>query len=128
MAVAQMTMMKPHLAANAYRRTRTDYASPLELIVMAYDLAIRAARSGNTKLFLRAVGSLKDTLDASHGPESESLAGRLLAVYIYCEELVARGDGSEAVRLLEELRDAWRQLSQQCFSYPRRLAYSRRWT
>jgi flagellin-specific chaperone FliS len=110
MAVAQMAM-SPRLAANAYRKTKTDFASPVELVVMAYDLAIRAARSGDTKLFLRAIGSLKDSLDSKHGPESEKLAGRLLALYIYSEELVARGRGVEAARLLEELRDAWRQVS-----------------
>jgi flagellin-specific chaperone FliS len=103
--------MTPNRAAHAYQRAKTDYASPVELVVMAYDLAIRAARSDNARLFLKATGALKAGLDANHGPESEKLAGHLLAVYVYCEDLVARGRGAQAVPLLEELRDAWRQVS-----------------
>ena len=41
--------MSPGAAVSAYRKTQTNYASPVDLVVMAYDLAIRSARNGDTR-------------------------------------------------------------------------------
>lgn len=114
---------------DAYRRQQVETASPLQLIVMLYDGAIRHCRGAELAIeqqdrqrarehLLKAqdiVAELLASLDMEKGGElAASLAqlygyihARLVAANVQQDAAAAR----EARRLLSGLREAWAQLS-----------------
>ena len=117
--------------ADVYRRTEAVSRSPLELVVMLYDGALRfltearegadrgdrlARRRGVSKA-LAIVGELQSTLNLDKGGQ---VAEQLDTVYIYItgrllDSTVKRDDAAidEARRLLSTLRDGWAQIASQ---------------
>lgn len=114
---------------NAYRRTEVQSRTPLELVVMLYDGALRFtavaqdailrhdihARHEATSRLLGIIGELQNTLDLERGGE---VARSLDGLYDYMSQRVldatSRNDAAplaEIRRLLEPLRDAWLTLS-----------------
>jgi len=116
-------------ASNAYRRTQAEAGTPLELVVMLYDGALRflsqaqdamAARDIKARHIaldrtLAIVGHLQSTLDIERGG---SLAEELDRLYNYMSgkllEGAARNDPgalAEVSGLLVNLRDAWHTIA-----------------
>jgi flagellar protein FliS len=116
-------------AADAYRRTQAEAGTPLELVVMLYDGALRflaQAQDGMARRDIKArhlaldrtlaiIGHLQSTLDLDRGG---ALAGELDRLYSYmCVRLLegaARTDPAalrEVSGLLANLRDAWHTIA-----------------
>jgi flagellin-specific chaperone FliS len=89
--------------ASKYRQTDVLNATPVHLVVMAYDLAITACEKQNMETSIKAISALRDALDYDY-PE---VAGGLLSLYNYCLESIRGGDYDSAKHVMTELRDAW---------------------
>jgi flagellar protein FliS len=118
-------------AAQAYRRVESESRSPLELVVMLYDGALRFvndAREAHARRDLRArgraisktlaiIGELQNTLDMERGgmvaEQLDNLytyiSSRLLDVTL--QQDIAACD--EVHKLLSTLRDGWAQAATQ---------------
>jgi flagellar secretion chaperone FliS len=112
--------------ANAYRRTEAESRSPMELVVMLYDGAIRFvadarnaiarndvhARTEATRRALDIVSELQNTLNVKQGGD---IARDLDRLYLYISTKlleVTRGDAAaadEIHKLLCTLRDGFSQ-------------------
>jgi flagellar protein FliS len=116
-------------AANAYRRTQAEAGTPLELVVMLYDGALRflaqaqdamaqrdiKARHIALDKTLAIVAHLQSTLDTERGG---AMAVELERLYSYMSgrllEGAARNDPSalgEVMKLMANLRDAWHTIA-----------------
>jgi flagellar secretion chaperone FliS len=123
--------MTPTMArgAEAYYQTHVQSRSPLELVVMLYDGAIRflgqaaeamdandmAAKAVSLSRALAILAELQNTLNLAEGGE---LAKQLDALYTHATERlvdanVRRSSGPihEVIALLRPLRDAWAQVA-----------------
>ena len=89
--------------ASEYRRQDVLSASPLHLVVMAYDLAIRSCDSEDFETAVKAITALRNALDFDY-PEA---AGGLLALYNWCLDCIRAKDFDSAKKVLVELRDSW---------------------
>jgi flagellar secretion chaperone FliS len=123
--------MTPTLSrgANAYHQTLVQSRSPLELVVMLYDGAIRfleqageamAARDMSTKAVamskaMAIIAELQSTLNVQEGGEVaaqlDGLYTHITARLIEANVQRERGPIDEAVALLRPLRDAWSQIA-----------------
>jgi flagellar protein FliS len=115
----------PNRGVDAYRRHAAESASPVELVVMLYDGALRfaadaraaivrrdvLARSASISKMLGIVGELQATLDMERGG---SIATSLDELYSFVtkrlldaafEQNTAPLD--EAIRVLSNLREGW---------------------
>lgn len=115
--------------AQAYHQTQIQSRSPLELVVMLYDGAIRhlgqaqranaqndpGARRDALSRTLAIIGELQASLNLHEGRE---IAASLDGLYAYLTtrllEVATRKDASaidEAIHLLTPLRDAWAEVA-----------------
>ena len=119
-------MVKAARGADAYRRMDVETRSPMELVVMLYDGALRfvgdareaiarrdvKARTEASRRALDIVSELQNTLNLEQGGD---IARELDRLYSYvCTRLldVTRGDAAaadEVYKLLGMLRDGWSQ-------------------
>lgn len=116
-------------AANAYRRTQAEAGTPLELVVMLYDGALRFLAQAQDAMARRdikerhialdktlaIVGHLQSTLDTERGG---ALAAELDRLYSYMSGRLLEGAAqndpkaiAEVMKLLTNLRDAWHTIS-----------------
>lgn len=116
-------------AANAYRRTQAEAGTPLELVVMLYDGALRFLAQAQDAMARRdikdrhialdktlaIVGHLQSTLDTERGG---ALADELDRLYSYMSGRLLEGAAqndpqalAEVSKLLTNLRDAWHTIS-----------------
>jgi flagellar protein FliS len=123
-------------AAQAYRQVESESRTPLEIVVMLYDGALRFlgdARDGHARKDLRArargvsralaiISELQSTLDMNQGGE---VADQLDDLYTYITarllDVALKQDVTaidEACKLLMVLRDAWGQLASQTSAEP----------
>jgi len=86
-----------------YRYQEVMGASPVRLVVMAYDLAIRACEQEDYTRATKAVSVLRDALNFDYG----DAAVGLFRLYQWCLDCIHSQNYSEAMRTLKELRDAW---------------------
>jgi flagellar protein FliS len=115
--------------AEAYRQTQVQSRSPLELVVMLYDGALRfigeareaiarhdlpAKREAMSRA-LAVVSELQSTLNLAEGGQ---VAASLDGLYTYVNgrllDANMKGDAApldECVRLITPLRDAWMQIA-----------------
>ncbi|MEZ5284183.1 MAG: flagellar export chaperone FliS [Vicinamibacterales bacterium] len=114
---------------NAYRRTEVQSRTPLELVVMLYDGALRftsqareaierrdiRARRDATSRLLAIVSELQNTLDLEKGGE---VAVQLDGLYDYMTAKIVESSTKNDVapldevrKLLEPLRDAWQTIA-----------------
>ena len=114
-----------------YRKQAVNGASPLQLVIMLYDGALRFMEAGrhaiaardierqNTNLqkAQRIISELTSCLDMARGGE---VAQNLFALYTFCyNQLVAanvedRADlVDQAMKIMSELRESWVQLELQ---------------
>ncbi len=121
-----MTVVRGTRGADAYRRIEAESRSPMELVVMLYDGAIRfvgdaraaiargdvRARTDATRRALDIVSELHMTLNVKEGGD---IARELDRLYIYIQEkllAVTRGDAvaaEEVHKLLGTLREGFSQ-------------------
>jgi flagellar protein FliS len=116
-------------AADVYRKAQVESASPLGLVVMLYDGALRSAAEARAAIerrdvvartraisrLLGIVGELRGTLDMERGGE---IAASLDQLYAYVSERLVEASFKQAVEPLDEvvrvltpLRDGWVRLS-----------------
>jgi len=116
-------------AAQAYQQTQVNSQSPLELVVMLYDGALRylqMASDGTRRSDLNAkregmsrgmaiIAELQNTLNLQEGGEvARSLDGLYSYITTRLVDANVRRDPApidEAIRLLRPLRDAWAQIA-----------------
>ena len=124
-------MIAASRAAQAYRRVESESRSPLELVVMLYDGALRfvsEARDAHRRKDLRArgkaisktlaiIGELQNTLDMEKGG---SVAEQLDSLYTYINTRLLDvttkhdiGACDEVHKLLSTLREGWTQAASQ---------------
>jgi len=115
--------------ADAYKRTSVQSSSPLELVVMLYDGAIRfvieareaiarndvRGRSHAVSRTLAIIAELQNTLNLKDGGEVGRELDRLYS-YINAKllEVTAQGDDEaarEVQKLLTTLREGWSQIA-----------------
>lgn len=89
--------------AHEYRQQEVMGASPLHLVVMTYDVAIRACEQQNLARAAQAVSLLRDSLNFDY-PEA---ATGLFRLYQWCLDCIRAGDYAEALKTLRSLREAW---------------------
>ena len=115
--------------AAAYQQTNVQSRSPLELVVLLYDGALRhlvasreamvrkdaLARRSSLSRAMAIVAELQSTLNITEGGD---LARSLDALYAYVIERIVQANMhndpqplEEAERLLRPLRDAWSQIA-----------------
>ncbi len=89
--------------SNEYRTQDVMGASPIHLVVMAYDLAIKACEQQDFARAVKAITVLRDALNFDY-PE---VAVGLFRLYQWCLDCLRQGDYPSAINTLRELRDAW---------------------
>lgn len=95
--------MQMAYGALQYRQQDVESASPVRLVVMAYDMAIRACDQEDFETGYKAVVALRNSLDVSY---PEFVTG-LLRLYQWVIDSMRTQDFDAAKSVLIELRDAW---------------------
>ena len=96
-------MYQQAFSTQEYRYHDIMGASPIRLVVMAYDLAIRACQQEDFTRATKAVSMLRDALNFDY---ADAAVG-LFRLYQWCLDCIRAQNYSEAMRTLKELRDAW---------------------
>jgi len=86
-----------------YRQQDVMSATPLRLVIMTYDLAIRACEQQDFAKAIKTISALRDALDMDY-PE---VAAGLFRLYQWCLDSIRKGDYASAITTLGELRAAW---------------------
>lgn len=95
-------MIQKAYGTQEYRNQDVMGASPVHLVVMAYDLAIMACEKQDFARATRAVSVLRDALNFDYGE-----AVGLFRLYQWCLDSIRQGDYVSAVHTLHDLREAW---------------------
>lgn len=121
--------MTPPRGAEAYRRTEAQSRSPVELVLMLYDGALRfvaearaavarndiASRGAAISRALAIVAELQNTLDVKTGGDIARELDRLYSyINIRLLDVTAKRDAAaleEVQKLLTTLREAWLQVA-----------------
>ncbi|MEX0723670.1 MAG: flagellar protein FliS [Gracilimonas sp.] len=85
-----------------YQQQAVKEASPLQLIVKIYDLAIQASYREDQKKVRELLSTLIKGLNFDHEPASQ-----LFEIYRYCQELARKGNFEEFREIIEPIRDTW---------------------
>lgn len=88
---------------NQYQQQDVMSASPLRLVIMTYDLAIRACEQQDFGKAVKTISALRDALDMDY-PEA---AMGLFRLYQWCLDCIRQNDYASAIATLTELRGAW---------------------
>jgi flagellin-specific chaperone FliS len=96
-------MMYQEAYRNKYKQQDVMSASPLRLVIMTYDLAIRACEQQDFVKAIRTISALRDTLDLDY----PDVALGLFRLYQWCLDCIRKGDYASAITTLSELRSAW---------------------
>ena len=88
---------------NQYRKQDVMNASPLRLVIMTYDLAIRACEQQDFAKAAKTISALRDALDLDY-PE---VSVGLFRLYQWCLDCIRKNDYASATTTLRELRTAW---------------------
>jgi flagellin-specific chaperone FliS len=98
-------MQKSAYQNTQYRQQDVMNATPVHLVVMAYDVAIRACEKKDFEKAVTTIGLLRDALDFDYADVSMGL----FRLYEWCMECIRHGDFITAANTLMELRAAWRK-------------------
>ncbi len=90
---------------NEYRTQDVMGASPIRLVIMAYNLAINSCEQKDFAQATKAITVLRDALNFDY-PE---VSVGLFRLYQWCLDCIRQGDYTGAIHTLSELRDAWVQ-------------------
>ncbi|MBM4423071.1 MAG: flagellar protein FliS [Chloroflexi bacterium] len=103
-------MTNPYVRqAKEYRYQEIMTASPVQLLIIAYDVAIGGCQTRDLERTTHALSVLSNSLDFSQ----RELAYRFHSLYQWCGELARQGKWDEAAAILRDLRNAWAQADQQ---------------
>ena len=91
-----------------YRQQEIIGATPLHLVIMAYDLAIRSCEQKDFEKAVKTIGVLRDALDFDYPDVSVGL----FRIYQWCLDSIRAGDYAVAISTLRELRSAWKAAEQ----------------
>jgi flagellin-specific chaperone FliS len=86
-----------------YQQQDVMNASPLRLVIMTYDLAIRACEQQDFAKATKTISALRDALDLDY----PDVAMGLFRLYQWCLECIRKNDYASAITTLTELRGAW---------------------
>jgi flagellin-specific chaperone FliS len=86
-----------------YQQQDVMNASPLRLVIMTYDLAIRACEQQDFAKATKTISALRDTLDMDY----PDVAVGLFRLYQWCLDCIRKNDYASAITTLTELRGAW---------------------
>lgn len=89
--------------SQVYRKQEVLSATPLHLVIMAYDLAIKSCEQKDMVTALKAVSALRDALDFNYA----EIAINLMSLYNWCLDCIRKEEYAQAKSTLSELRDAW---------------------
>ena len=124
-------MAKPNSFIDQYRKSAVTTASPLQLVIMLYDGALRFMEAGkhairqndrygqneNLKKAQRILTELLSTLDADKGGE---VAQNLFSLYSYAHSRLVDANLEddpalidESIEIVSTLRESWVDLEQQ---------------
>jgi flagellin-specific chaperone FliS len=78
-------------------------ASPIRLVVMAYDVAINACETQDFQRATKSVSLLRDALNFDYADAAVGLFG----LYQWCLDCIRQGEWHAALQTLRELRSAW---------------------
>jgi flagellin-specific chaperone FliS len=95
-----------HTAANpiaSYQSAHVLGASPTQLILILYDLALAACGRRDTERARRTVTELIAALNFDY----EEIAVPLFRLYDYCLRAIGSGSFHEASKILRQLQEAW---------------------
>jgi flagellin-specific chaperone FliS len=95
--------------AKEYRFQEVMGASPIRLIIIAYEVAITSCQRHDLQRTAEALSVLRNSLNFKHG----EIAGRLFAIYVWCADQARTGHWDDAITALNELREAWLQAERQ---------------
>ncbi len=95
--------MYPEAYRNKYKQQDVMSASPLRLVIMTYDLAIRSCEQQDFAKAVKTISALRDTLDLDY----PDVAVGLFRLYQWCLDCIRKGDYAAAITTLSELREAW---------------------
>jgi flagellar protein FliS len=127
-------------AARSYQRTQVESRTPIELVVLLYDGALRfldnarnaierhdiTARREAVSRALAIVSELQSTLDLERGGDvAKSLDGLYAHITFQLMEASRRRDVGpidHCTRLVTTLRDAWADIARGASSEPQRMA------
>ncbi len=96
-------MVQMYYQSQEYRQQDVMGASPVRLVLMAYDLGIRACEKEDFTRATRAISVLRDALNFQY-PE---VSTGLFRLYQWCLDCIRQGDYKSALVTLKELRGAW---------------------
>lgn len=88
---------------NAYLNTKVTSATPEQLMLMAYDVAIVNCQKKDSQKASLALTELIGSLNF----EYEEIALGLFRLYQYCLNLVKKQQFDEPYTLLKELKESW---------------------
>ncbi|GAB4558541.1 MAG: hypothetical protein Kow0047_03690 [Anaerolineae bacterium] len=97
--------MNAQIAMRNYRTNQILSASPLQLVLMAYDAALVGCAHRDLQKTTEAIYTLIKGLDMTQG----EVALGLYRLYQYCNDLARQGKFEEAADILRELAGAWVQ-------------------
>ena len=91
-----------------YQQQDVMNASPLRLVIMTYDLALRACEQKDFAKATKTISALRDALDLDY----PDVAVGLFRLYQWCLDCIRKNDYASAIATLKELRGAWEQTEQ----------------
>jgi flagellin-specific chaperone FliS len=86
-----------------YQQQDIMAAGPLRLVIMTYDLAIRACEQQDFAKAVNTISALRDALDLDYPDVSIGL----FRLYQWCLDCIRKNDYASAIATLTELRGAW---------------------
>ena len=113
-------MIQKAYGTQEYRNQDVLGASPIHLVVMAYDVAISACEQGDLARSTKAISLLRDALNFDY-PDA---AVGLFRLYNWCLDSIRQGDYASAMHTLRELREAWQTVEKRLSPAPVATAYS----
>lgn len=99
-------LLAVHFVANpmaSYQSAQVLGASPMQLILIVYDLALAACGRRDTERARRAITELIAALNFDY----QEIAVPLFRLYEYCLSAVSAGSFHEASKILRQLKEAW---------------------
>jgi len=100
-------MTNMQAAAQTYRMNQINSASPLDLILITYDVLLTSCGQRDLERTTRALSLLRNALDFSY---DANIAMGLFRLYQYCADLARKGKFDEAAHIIRELRATWAQV------------------
>lgn len=107
-------MIRQDYGTDEYRKQDVMGASPIHLVVMAYDIAITACEKGDFVRATKAVSILKDALNFDYA----DVAVGLFQLYQWCLDCIRQEDYNSALQTLRELREAWAAVERRYMPIP----------